>query len=33
MIAILERGISELEKLLQDSLNVAKTQLPQDTEE
>ena len=33
MIAILEKGISELEKLVQVSLNVAKTQLPQDTEE
>ena len=33
MIAILEKGISDLEKLVQASLNVAKTQLPQDTEE
>ena len=33
MIAILEKGISDLEKLAQASLNVAKTQPPQDTEE
>ena len=33
MIAILEKGISELEALVQDSLNVSKRQLPQDTEE
>ena len=33
MIAILEKGISDLEKLVQASLNVAKTQLTQDTEE
>ena len=32
MIAILEKGISEMETLVQDSLNVAKMQLPQDTE-
>jgi len=33
MIAILEKGVSELQTLVKDSLNVAKMPLPQDTEE